>query len=106
MPCGISSWLAVAVLSAALRSSPETAQAAADAGDGPPVAITAVAYQIPDIELIRDDGKRVSLLSEMNDGRAVVVNFIFTACSSFCPLSSQTLAQFQQALGADQERVH
>lgn len=106
MPCGISSWLGVALLSAALAAAPMTAHAAGDASDGPPVTITAVDYQIPDIELIREDGKRVSLLSEMNDGRAVVVNFIFTTCSSFCPLSSQTLAQFQQALGADQERVH
>jgi len=106
MPCGISSWLGVAVLTAALAMPPVTAQEAADASAGPPVTVTAVDYQVPDIQLIRDDGKRVSLLAEMNDGRAVVVNFIFTTCSSFCPLSSQTLAQFQQALGADQERVH
>jgi protein SCO1/2 len=65
-----------------------------------------VDYAVPDVQLVRDDGKRVSLAEEMNDGRAVVLNFIFTTCSSFCPLSSQTFAEFQSKLGADAERVH
>jgi protein SCO1 len=63
-------------------------------------------YTVPDIKLVRDDGKTVSLDREMNDGRAVVLNFIFTSCSSFCPLSSQTFAQFQRKLGPDGKRVH
>ena len=103
---GVLPWLGAALLASALAASTGTAQESSGASDGPPVTVTAVDYQVPDIQLIRDDGKRVSLLEEMNDGRAVVVNFIFTTCSSFCPLSSQTLAQFQRALGADQERIH
>ena len=63
-------------------------------------------YQVPDVQLIRDDGKRVSLLQEINDGRTVVLNFIFTDCSSFCPLSSQTFAGFQDKLGAERQQVH
>ncbi len=63
-------------------------------------------YQVPDVQLVREDGKRVSLLKEINDGRAVVLNFIFTDCSSFCPLSSQTFAAFQNKLGAERQRVH
>jgi protein SCO1/2 len=70
------------------------------------VLLTTGAYVIPDVELIREDGKRVSLPQEMNDGRAVVLNFIFTTCSSFCPLSSQTFSQFQRKLGPDGKRVH
>jgi protein SCO1 len=65
-----------------------------------------VAYTPPDVELVRDDGKRVALPQEMNDGRAVVLNFIFTTCSSFCPLSSQTFAEFQSKLGTDAASVH
>src|SRR6516165_2137109 len=57
-------------------------------------------YSIPDVRLVRDDGKAVSLPEEMNDGRPVVLNFIFTTCSTICPLMSQTLAQF------DHELVH
>ena len=63
-------------------------------------------YPIPDVRLVRDDGKVVSLPEEMNDGRPVVLNFIFTTCSTICPLMSQTLAQFDHELGADRERVH
>jgi protein SCO1/2 len=63
-------------------------------------------YAIPDVRLVRDDGKAVSLPEEMNDGRPVVLNFIYTSCSTICPLMSQTLAQFDHELGADRVRVH
>ncbi len=63
-------------------------------------------YPIPTVRLIRDDGKVVSLPDELNDGRPVVLNFIFTTCSSICPLMSQTFARFDSELGADRERVH
>lgn len=63
-------------------------------------------YPIPAVRLVRDDGKVVLLPEELNDGRPVVLNFIFTTCSSTCPLMSQTFAQFDSELGADRERVH
>ena len=71
-----------------------------------PVHTSVVEYSVPDVPLVRDDGKRVSLREEMNDGRAVVLNFIFTTCSSFCPLSSQTFEEFQEQLGPDRQQVH
>jgi len=64
------------------------------------------AYVIPAVELVRDDGKTVSLPAELDDGRPVVLNFIYTSCSTICPLSSQVFAQFQRALGAKHELVH
>ncbi len=63
-------------------------------------------YVIPEISLVRDDGKTVSLPDELNDGRPVVLNFIYTTCTEICPLVSHTLAQLQDALGADRDRVH
>jgi protein SCO1 len=63
-------------------------------------------YTVPAVQLVRDDGKVVSLPDEMDDGRPVVLNFIFTTCSSICPLTSQVFAQFQQRLGADSDHVH
>ncbi|MBV8144809.1 MAG: SCO family protein [Gammaproteobacteria bacterium] len=63
-------------------------------------------YTVPDVRLVRDDGKAVALPEEMNDGRPVVLNFIYTTCSTICPLMSQTLAQFDHELGADRGRVH
>jgi protein SCO1 len=63
-------------------------------------------YPIPAIRLTRDDGKIVSLPEEMNDGRPVILNFIFTTCSSICPLMSQIFAQFERRLGAGREQAH
>ena len=63
-------------------------------------------YAVPAVSLVRDDGKVVSLPDEMNDGRPIVLNFIFTTCSSICPLMSSVFAQFERRLGADADKVH
>jgi protein SCO1/2 len=63
-------------------------------------------YVIPPVDLVRDDGKTVSLPAELDDGRPVVLNFVYTSCTTICPLSSLVLAQFQRGLGAKHEQVH
>jgi protein SCO1/2 len=63
-------------------------------------------YVIPNVTLVRDDGKSVSLPAELNDGRPVVLNFIYTSCTTICPLSSQVFQQFQEDLGSGHEPVH
>jgi protein SCO1/2 len=65
-----------------------------------------VQYAVPAVMLTRDDGKVVSLPQEMNDGRPVLLNFIFTSCGSTCPLMSQVFAQFQRRLGPGAGEVH
>jgi protein SCO1/2 len=63
-------------------------------------------YAVPAVRLVRDDGKVVSLPDEMNDGRPIVLNFIFTTCSSTCPLMSSVFERFEHRLGADVDKVH
>jgi protein SCO1/2 len=63
-------------------------------------------YAIPSVRLVRDDGRSVSLPEEMNDGRPIVLNFIFTTCTDICPLMSSVFAQFERRLGADADKVH
>ena len=63
-------------------------------------------YTVPPIRLVRDDGKTVSLPEELNDGRPVVLSFVYTTCTTVCPVTSQTLAQLQRQLGPDRDRVH
>jgi protein SCO1 len=65
-----------------------------------------VSYQAPAVSLVRQDGKSVSLQRELDDGRPVLLTFIFTTCSSTCPLTSRTLEEFQLKLGAEADRVH
>jgi protein SCO1 len=63
-------------------------------------------YAVPAVRLVRQDGKAVSLPDEMNDGRPVVLNFIFTTCTDICPMMSAVFSQFEKRLGADVEKVH
>ncbi len=75
-------------------------------GASPKATRSVVEYTVPQVTLVRDDGKSVSLPEELNDGRPVVMNFIFTTCTTICPLLSQTLARLQDQLGAERDRVH
>lgn len=70
------------------------------------VARSTVHYVAPEVTLVREDGKRVSLPRELDDGRPVLLNFIFTTCSSTCPLISRTLEEFQHKLGPQAATVH
>jgi protein SCO1/2 len=63
-------------------------------------------YTVPDLWLVRDDGQRVSLPKELDDGRPVVLNFIYTTCPGVCPIMSAVFTQFQDKLGADRSKVH
>src|ERR1700688_3969876 len=46
------------------------------------------AYITPAVDVVRDDGKIVSLAAELDDGRPVVFTFVYTSCTTICPLSS------------------
>ena len=68
--------------------------------------LTVVDYRVPELMLVRDDGRKVSLSSEIDDGRPVVLNFIYTTCPGICPLMSQVFSEFQARLGAESSKVH
>jgi cytochrome oxidase Cu insertion factor (SCO1/SenC/PrrC family) len=63
-------------------------------------------YTIPSVMLVRDDGKTVSLPQEIDDGKPVVLNFIFTSCTTICPVLSLLFSQLQDRLGIDRSKVH
>ncbi|MGF6262533.1 protein SCO1/2 [Paraburkholderia youngii] len=65
-----------------------------------------VQYTLPAVTLVRDDGKAVSLPDELNDGRPVILTFIYTSCTTICPMVSQTFEELQARLGADRDKVH
>jgi protein SCO1/2 len=71
------------------------------------VKVSVVEYAVPDLWLVRDDGQRVRLPNELDDGRTVVLNFIYTTCPGVCPMMSAVFTQFQERLGAtEREKVH
>jgi protein SCO1/2 len=62
-------------------------------------------YAIPDVRLVRADGKTVRIREVLDGPRPVILNFIFTTCGAICPVMSQTLAKVQDRLGEDRARV-
>ncbi len=82
----------------------ESSASAAPASSGPRRSLRE--YAVPPVHLVRADGKTVSLPEEMNDGRAIVMNFIFTTCTTICPLMSSTFEQFEHRLGPEADKVH
>lgn len=67
---------------------------------------TTAEYALPAGELVRDDGKAVSLPAELDDGKPVVLNFVFTTCTTICPMMTQVFAGLQERLGPERDRVH
>ncbi len=63
-------------------------------------------YVLPQVKLVRDDGQSVSLTEELNDGRPVILNFVFTTCTAVCPVTSRTFALLQDELGSERDKVH
>jgi protein SCO1/2 len=96
--------LMLATSSGSAAAAPDAVAAAAPASSGPATSLRE--YAVPEVRLVRDDGQEISLPEEMNDGRPIVLNFIFTTCSDICPLSSAVLSQFEHRLGAEAERLH
>jgi protein SCO1/2 len=70
------------------------------------VKTSSVAYNVPPIMLVRADGRSTDLKHELDDGRAVVLAFIYTTCTTICPVISQTLEQLQDKLGPQIGNVH
>jgi protein SCO1 len=62
-------------------------------------------YRLPAITLVRADGAKAAFPQEIDDGRPVVLNFIYTSCTAICPILSQSFAEFQRKLGAERDQV-
>jgi protein SCO1/2 len=51
---------------------------------------------IPDVELLDQDGRKVHFYSDLVRGHIVVINFIFTTCTTICPPLGATFARVQK----------
>lgn len=72
---------------------PEAAAAPAQ----PPDASARV--EVPDVELVDQDGKAVRVRSLLQSGKPVVVSFVFTTCTTVCPMISTIVSRVQDRLG-------
>ena len=53
---------------------------------------------IPDVELVDQDAKAVHLYTDLIKGRVAALSFIFTTCTTICPLIGAKLGQLQTEL--------
>ena len=104
--CALVVAVAAGLLTSGSRAEPAHDTDAHRHHKAPEPARTSAAYSIPDVQLVRDDGKTVGLSQELDDGRPVVLSFIFTSCTTVCPVISSTLARLQRKLGPARDRVH
>ncbi len=56
-------------------------------------------YIIPEVTLLNQDGKEVELKSILEPGKPVIIDFIFTTCTTICPVLSANYLNMQNKLG-------
>jgi protein SCO1/2 len=69
------------------------------AEDGASAAKPATKLNLIDVDLIDVDGKPVRLVSEAIADRLVVIDFVYTACGTVCPLLTANFKKLQDKLG-------
>lgn len=64
-----------------------------------PVVHSTGTYQVPDVTFTNTDGKTVALRNLISDDEPLMLNFIYTSCTSVCPAMSGVFSQVQERLG-------
>ncbi|MCF6179354.1 MAG: SCO family protein [Geopsychrobacter sp.] len=62
-------------------------------------------YQIPAVTLLNQHGDPVPLRTYLNSSKPIMLEFIFTACTTLCPSQSVKFSNFQKRLEPDTEQV-
>ena len=78
----------------------EVASQDAEAQASEPVATGPLSkMNIPDIEVLDQNGRTINFYTDLVKGRTVAINFIFTTCTTICPPLAATFARVQKELG-------
>ena len=64
-----------------------------------PASHDATKLNIPDIELLDQNGRKIRFYTDLVKGQTVAINFIFTTCTTICPPLGATFARVQKELG-------
>ncbi len=64
-----------------------------------------VSYKLPSVTVVRADGSKVPFQKDIDDGKPVILNFIYTTCTAICPVMTQIFAEVQNRLGADRDKL-
>jgi len=62
--------------------------------------VTSGSYEVPDVQLLDALDNPVNLRALLATEQPIALNFIFTTCTTICPVMSATFVQMQRELGA------
>ena len=75
----------------------------AEAAAAEPVAVShdvaTTKINVPDLELLDQNGRKIHFYTDLVKDQTVVINFIFTTCTTICPPLGATFARVQKELG-------
>ena len=64
-----------------------------------------VELSIPASKLLRQDGSTAIAQKELVSGKPTIVAFIYTSCTTICPMTSRIMSDVQDLLGAQMENT-
>jgi len=62
-------------------------------------------YVVPDVSLLGQDGEAVLVAGLLETETPVMLNFIFTSCTTICPVQTATFSSVQEQLAGEQQEV-
>ena len=62
-------------------------------------------FEIPEIPLITMNGEKTTLEEQLETDKPVMLNFIFTTCTTICPVLSASFYQLQNQLGEESRDI-
>lgn len=62
-------------------------------------------YQIPAVELTDQNGRKINLQELLKDSEPYAINFIFTTCTTICPILTASFSHMQSELGDDADSL-
>ena len=62
-------------------------------------------YKVPNVTLLNQDGKKIAFRSFLDSGKPVIIDFIYTTCTTICPILSAGFSSLRDELGEGSSRV-
>lgn len=90
--------IASAMLGPAFAQQPEKPSLAAQENQRNETTAKSKAPQIPDVEVLDQEGRKLHFYSDLVQGKTVAINFIFTTCTTICPPLTANFAKVQKNL--------
>jgi len=92
--------IAAGIVMMLLVALPVSAHDMANMHHGATQAVQQPAAMIPDVPVLDQNGKRLNFYSDLVRGRTVAIDFIYTSCTTFCPMLTANFRMVQDQLSA------